>query len=48
MLYFSKYLFIFLLAIVLRLALRFSTYYNEILIRVEISTPVNAWRRGIF
>lgn len=47
MLYFSKYLFIFLLAIVLRLALRFSTYYNEILIRVEISTPVNAWRRVI-
>lgn len=36
------------LAIVIRLLLVNSSYRNEISERVEISTPVNSWKRGLF
>ncbi|KAH9407291.1 hypothetical protein TYRP_012841 [Tyrophagus putrescentiae] len=43
----AKLLLIVSLGVVLRLSLRFSSYYGEISNRVEISSPVNAWERVV-
>lgn len=36
------------LGIFLRYSFRFSTYFTEISKRVEVSSPVSAWIRGIY